>query len=196
VTPQTASGHLGRLVEAGLLVAVKQGRNRYYALASAVVARMIESIMQVAAQSDPPARRIFVGPRDKALRRARTCYDHIAGRLGVGLADGLVAAGHVELSHEGGMMTESGLALIKRLGIELGRGNDGRSPSGRLPCRPCLDWSERRPHLAGAVGAAIYRHSLAENLVRRIEGTRALGITPKGLQVFRETFGVRLDDAI
>src|SRR5690606_18299451 len=93
VTPQTASGHLGRLNKGGLVSVDQRGRHRYYRLASPAVAQMIEGIMQIASAAEP-RRTLITGPRDEALRRARTCYDHIAGRLGVALADALVAAGH------------------------------------------------------------------------------------------------------
>src|ERR1700754_1634503 len=98
ITPQTASGHLARLTKAGLVAVSKEGRHRYHRLASAAVAQMMESIMQVATLAEPPRAKMFVGPRDVALRQGRTCYDHLAGRLGVAIADAMVEAGHVELS--------------------------------------------------------------------------------------------------
>ena len=193
VTPQTASGHLARMTAAGVLAVEKQGRHRYHRLASPAVAKMMEGIMQVAAETEPPRPRLTVGPRDAALRKARTCYDHLAGQLGVALADALVAAGHVELTGEAGIVLDSGVIFLSRIGIDMqamdGRGS--RRPR-RILCRPCLDWSERRLHLAGAVGAAIFDHSLAEGWVRRLDGTRAVQITPKGQQALRQTFGVAL----
>jgi len=193
IAPQTASGHLARLTTAGLIAVKKQGRHRYHRLASSSVARMMESIMQVAADSEISRTPIVVGPRDAALRTARTCYDHLAGRLGVGLADALVAGGHLELDNDAGLITETGAALLGRIGVG---GEDGIALAGkrtRRPfCRPCLDWSERRPHLAGALGAALCAHFLARAWVRRVEGSRAVTITPKGRQGFRETFGLRL----
>jgi len=193
VTPQTASGHLARMASVGLLSVEKQGRHRYHRLASAAVAQMMESIMQVAAVVESTRRPVRVGPRDAALRTARTCYDHLAGRLGVAVADALVAGGHAELMGDGGVVTESGIALLGRIGIDL----DGLAARARRParvlCRPCLDWSERRPHLAGAVGAALCRHSLAKDWVRRLDGTRAVMITARGRQAFREEFGVVLE---
>ena len=194
VTPQTASGHLSRLTTGGLLAVVAQGRHRYYRLATPAVAQMIEGIMQIASAPVMPARRVVTGPRDISLQTARICYDHIAGRLGVAIADSLVAAGHVELSHEAGLLTEPGLAFLARIGIDV----DGLriEPSGRrkgpVLCRPCLDWRERRPHLAGRVGAALCQHSLSTGWVRRDSGTRALLVTPKGWRVYRETFGITL----
>ena len=111
ITPQTASGHLARMTTAGLLTVEKQGRHRYHRLASPAVAQMMESIMQVAADAGPGAQRLAVGPRDAALREARTCYDHLAGRLGVALADAMVAAGHVELTDDGGIVTDAGVGV-------------------------------------------------------------------------------------
>jgi DNA-binding transcriptional ArsR family regulator len=193
VTPQTASGHLTRMAAVGLLSLEKQGRHRYYRLASQAVAQMIESIMQVASGLEGK-RPLFVGPRDVALRTARTCYDHLAGRLGVALADALVAGGYAELASDAGLVTDAGSQLLNRMGIDVDallprRGK--RAP--RVLCRPCLDWSERRPHLAGAVGAAICAHSFQNGWIRRIPASRAVAITPKGQRIFREDFGVHLE---
>jgi len=189
IAPQTASGHLGRLLTAELVSVQQQGRHRYYRLASPAVARMMESIMRVAWEgkpvSVPPT-----GPRDHALRTARTCYDHLAGRLGVRLTDALLARGRVELDDDAGIVTPSGMKFFHKIGIPA----EGLKPKGRrMLCCPCLDWSERRPHLAGALGAALCTHCLGEGWVRRVRGSRALSITPKGERAFREEFGVRLD---
>jgi DNA-binding transcriptional ArsR family regulator len=193
VTAQTASGHLGRMTEIGLILVERQGRHRYHRLASQAVAQMIENIMQVASVLEPPGRPLFVGPREVALREARTCYDHLAGRLGVSLADALVANGHAELASDSGLMTESGIELLGRLGVDVDAllARRGKRAT-RVLCRPCLDWSERRPHLAGAVGAAICAHSLQHDWIRRLPGTRAVTITPKGQRVFREKFCAQL----
>ena len=130
------------------------------------------------------------GPRDAALRAARTCYDHIAGQLGVAIADALVRGGHVELTHDAGLVTDAGIALFGRLGIALDALGAGRGNTTRVLCRPCLDWSERRPHLAGALGAALCARSLEESWIRRIAGTRAVAITPKGWRIFRGAIGL------
>lgn len=193
ITPPTASGHLARLLEAGLLHVEKQGRHRYHRLASPAVARMMEGIMQVAATTRAPTAPLFVGPRDAALRAARTCYDHLAGRLGVALADALVVRGDIELADDAGVVTEVGVERLHHLGLDLAaiRPAQGRKPS-RMLCRPCLDWSERRMHLAGALGAALCAHCFAKGWIRRVEGTRAVAITPKGQIGLREGFGVAL----
>jgi hypothetical protein len=155
---------------------------------------MMESIMQVASDLEPPRKRLSVGPREAALRRARTCYDHLAGELGVALTDALVAASYAELADEAGLVTESGIDFLVRMGVELDALLSPRTKkSRRVLCRPCLDWSERRWHLAGAVGAAICAHSFANGWIRRMDGTRAVTITPKGLWAFREQFGAKLE---
>ena len=192
IAPQTASGHLTRMTAAGLLSVEKQGRHRYHRLATPAVAHMVESIMQVA--SDLPApKRLTTGPRDAALREARTCYDHLAGKLGVALADALVSKGYAELTSDAGIITETGAALFGRIGLDLDAvlAQPSNKPS-RMLCRPCLDWSERRPHIAGTVGTALCTHCFESGWIRRVEGTRAVSITPKGQQVFREKFGTEL----
>jgi len=194
ITPQTASSHLARLTSAGLLAMAKQGRHRYHRLATPAVARMLEGIMQIAAVELPkPGHAIAIGPRDAAMRLARTCYDHLAGRLGVAIAQALVDRGAIELEEDGGQLTRRGERLLAALGIVLpGTGAGARRPARPL-CRPCLDWSERRVHVAGRLGAAICSHSLAEGWVRRLPGTRALAVTPGGRQALRRHFGVALD---
>ena len=191
IAPPTASGHLAQLTAAGLLVLEKQGRHRYHRLATPEVARMMESIMQVASANPATGRPLTVGPRDSALRAARTCYDHLAGRLGVALADALVAAGQVELTSDAGLVTERGLHDLQRLGIELDTldAKSGRR-SARILLRPCLDWSERRVHVAGGLGAALCRLSFDKKWIRRIEATRAVAVTPAGVRAYREVFGV------
>lgn len=187
ITPQTASGHLARLTAVGLVAVEKQGRHRYHRLASSEVARMIESVMQIAggvALACAPRR---VGPKDAALREARSCYDHLAGALGVSIADALQARGAVEIADDAATLTETGWAQMQALGL-LGFNGDLRGT--RPVCRPCLDWSERRPHLAGVLGAAICTYALDQGWVRRRAGTRALEITPAGRVGFRQTFGV------
>jgi len=154
---------------------------------------MMESIMQVAAGLDPKRPPLTAGPKDAALRAARTCYDHLAGRLGVAVAEALAGSGYVELAADAGLVTEAGIEFFGRIGIELDAiATCNGSRSARILCRPCLDWSERRPHIAGAIGAALCAHSFAQDWIRRGNGTRAVTITSKGERVFREEFRARL----
>jgi DNA-binding transcriptional ArsR family regulator len=191
VTAQTASGHLARLTAAGLLGVEKQGRHRYHRLATPAIARMLESMMQVAAELETSRSRFTVGPKDVALRKARVCYDHFAGQLGVALTDAMVGRGYIELSQDAGLLTESGIAFLADIGLDTAPMVARQTRrTGRVLCRPCLDWSERRPHLAGAVGAAICTHSFDHGWARRVDGARAVLITPKGQRVFRERLGV------
>jgi len=186
VSPQTASGHLGKLAAARLIVPVQQGRHRYYHLAGARVAAMLESISNVAAL----APRVRPPRIDADVRTARMCYDHIAGRLGVTLADALCEHHHVELAEDGGAVTPSGEAFFAKLGIDLIAARESR----RVFCRPCLDWSERRPHLAGAVGAALARRLLEQRWIVRKRDSRALAITPIGWSAIERAFGCSLHD--
>jgi DNA-binding transcriptional ArsR family regulator len=192
VTPQTASGHLARMTAAGLVQVEKQGRHRYHRLASPAVAQMMESIMQVASGLEAMRPAPPTGPRDAVLRAARTCYDHLAGRLGVALTDALAVGGYVELEPDAGLVTDAGIALFSRIGIDVASLSAGRGKRTRVLCRPCLDWSERRPHLAGSLGAALCSCSLEKGWIRRVKDTRAVAITPTGQRVFRETIGARL----
>jgi DNA-binding transcriptional ArsR family regulator len=179
VTAQTASTHLARLLAVALITVERQGRHRYHRLASPSVARMLEGLMQHASAKDWTKRAPRTGPRDEALRRARTCYDHLAGRLGVAIADAVVANGHIEVQDEAGLITDAGAGFFAKTGIILPEATNGRLVSRPL-CRMCLDWSERRPHLAGRLGAAICRHGFESGWLRRIDGTRAVAVTPKG----------------
>jgi DNA-binding transcriptional ArsR family regulator len=188
VTPQTASEHLGKLVDAGVLApARRQGRHRYHRLASPQVCAMLESILVVAGAA-PPGPRLSSWRGGEALRNARTCYDHLAGRLGVGIADALRTRGHVILDDDGGEVTASGIDFLRRLGVDV----DARP--GRPYCRPCLDWSERRQHLAGRVGAAISCRCFDLGWVSRQTGGRAVTVTDAGWTGFTEQFGLTLSD--
>lgn len=191
VTPQTASGHLARLTAGGLLAIERQGRHRYHRLTSPAIAHMLESIMTVAAtfnDASGSARRpsLFVGPRDKALRQARTCYDHLAGRLAVAIADRMTELGHIEFSADGGALTEDGTAFLHVLGVEL---DPVKTRSRQVFCRPCLDWSERRSHIAGAVGTALCRTCFSRGWIRRSESSRAVTVTPSGHMALCNAFG-------
>jgi DNA-binding transcriptional ArsR family regulator len=189
ITPQTASAHLARLVRADLLSVVKQGRHRYHRLASADVAGLIENILQLAGQVQASTKRVVTGPKDQALRYARTCYDHFAGRLGIVITQSLTAQKLIGFDGESGVLRPQGQAFFHTHGIDITA--SGKRPSARPLCRPCLDWSERKTHVAGQVGAAICTHFMNEAYVRRITGSRALAITPKGHKALFDLFGIR-----
>jgi len=187
VTAQTTSGHLGKLTDARLIAVEKQGRHRYYRLASSDVAHAIHALMSVAASG--PKRHHPIGPKDEALRLARTCYDHIAGRLAIALADSLAGNGYVLLADGAGLITDAGRRFFCDFGIDPGDGIRAKRPL----CRTCLDWSERRPHLAGRLGAAILDRTLALGWVSRTAESRALRVTRAGEIGFSETFALPSD---
>jgi DNA-binding transcriptional ArsR family regulator len=186
VSPQTTSGHLGKLADGRLIACVKQGRHRYYRIATAHVAEMLEGIMAVVADAPPrhrPASRL-----DEAMRHARTCYDHFAGRLGVGITDALRARGHLLLSDDGGELTESGVAFFEEFGADLAAARGRR----RIFCRPCLDWTERRPHLGGSVGAVLAQRCFDLGWIERMRDSRAVAVTPAGRRGLSDAFGLSL----
>jgi DNA-binding transcriptional ArsR family regulator len=194
ITPQTASGHLARLTAAGLLALQRQGRHRYHRLAAPDIATMLESIMVVAGGGSgdilQKKKAVVAGPRDKALRYLRTCYDHLAGQVAVAMTDRMVALRLIDFSADGGALTDQGAAVLRRLGVDLD-GTLARSSrrAGQVFCRPCLDWSERRSHLAGAVGAAMCHACFSQGWLRRMDGTRAVMVTPAGHMALSNAFG-------
>jgi hypothetical protein len=143
-------------------------------------------MMVIANRGEPEGASRRATPRiDPALREARTCYDHLAGRLGVGIADALVARGLIVLGEEAGEVTASGGAWLAAFGVEV-------EPAGRtrrLLCRPCLDWSERRPHLAGRLGAALCRRCEDLGWIERQRDGRAIRVTERGRLGFESEFG-------
>jgi DNA-binding transcriptional ArsR family regulator len=174
VTAPTASSHLARLVDGELLVMEKQGRCHYYRLRSAEVARAIEGLMTVvpaAPKGWPPGHRV-----EPALREARMCYDHLAGRLGVSLCDMLLRYDYVVLDDGGGEVTDAGARFLTGLGLDLEQARGAK----RRYCRSCIDWTERRPHISGAVGAALAQVFLERRWVARIPDSRALMVTAGG----------------
>lgn len=172
VTPQTASAHLAKLSEAGLLAIEKQGRHRYHRLGSVDVAHALEALMAVSAAGPKMP---LLGPRDLALRRARTCYDHMAGEIAVHLADRWLAGGWIRKTGDEWLLTASGNRGLASLGIPL-----PDAAARRPPLRPCLDWSERRPHIGGQLGACLLESLLSRDWVRRRRGSRVLMVTDEG----------------
>jgi DNA-binding transcriptional ArsR family regulator len=188
VSPPTASAHLAKLTEARLISMLKQGRHRYYRLASPVVARMLESIMAVAAFETPPRYRPRT-TRDEAMLAGRTCYDHLAGRLGVAVAESMVARNHLVLGDDAGEVTDSGIRFLRELGLEVDA-LPRRSP--RIFCRPCIDWTERRSHIAGVLGATLTRRYFELGWIERRRDSRAVAITAGGREKLRDLFGLDL----
>ena len=187
VSPQTASRHLAQMVEAGLMCVEQHGRHRYHQLASGEVARVLEGIMQIA-RRDPLRRSIAPGPRDEAMRMARMCYDHIAGRLGLAIAARLLADGAIVFDGDGGHVTAQASVVLERWGLVL-EPSSFRPAHTRPYCRPCMDWSERKPHVAGRLGAMIGSHYLEQGWLLRRPDTRALAISGKGATVLRDLLG-------
>lgn len=181
VSPQTASSHLGKLVATELVKLDRQGRHHYHRLASCDVARLLEQ-MHLAGASARHSRPS--GPKDLQMRELRSCYDHLAGRIAVELSSRIIdernsEAGAAPISHEG-------VSLLERIGIDLDQLRSGR----RSVCRVCVDWSERRPHVAGAVGAAILSRVKTLGWVKTRPTGRALILTAAGERGVSEVFGI------
>ncbi|WP_334162457.1 ArsR/SmtB family transcription factor [Phenylobacterium sp.] len=184
ITPQTASAHLARLEAGGLLTRRRQGRHSYFTLAGPDVAEAMEQLIVLAGRAGHLRTR--PGPRDPALRRARVCYDHLAGDAGVAMLDALVAQGRIA-DHDGALaLTEKGRVFASDFDLDLD------APGRRPLCRACLDWSVRRSHLAGVMGAALLSRIYALGWARRIEGTRVVQFSAPGEAAFRATFKVPL----
>jgi DNA-binding transcriptional ArsR family regulator len=184
VTKQTISTHLGKLRAAGLIVAEDQGRYRYFKLADRDIAQLLESLMGVAFRTG--ALRLKSSPREPALRRARACYDHLAGELGVQAFESMAARQWFQHDAGGLHLTPAGHAGFAELGIDAAPLASQR----RCLCRPCLDWSERRHHLAGALGAALLQRLFTLGWARRANDTRIVQFTLPGERAFQERFPV------
>ncbi len=187
VTPQTASGHLGQMLTGEILSVIKQGRHRYFRLASPEVAALLESLHLFAGSREPKHK---TGPRDPALRALRSCYNHLAGGLAVAMTDRLVARGAIELTEDVGIITANGTDFLNNLGLDLGACS---TKSGPQLCRPCLDWSERRAHLAGKLGSALFSFLLEQAWLRRSPDPRGLFVTRRGQTGFRQAFELHVD---
>lgn len=184
VTRQTMSSHLAKLVEAGLITTNSEGRHRYFRIASIEVAHLLENLMGVAFKAG--ALRLRSSPREPALRKARVCYDHLAGELGVLVYDSLLLKKALEVGSDGLNLTETGRRLFHDIGVDVAKVECAR----RVLCRSCLDWSERRDHLAGALGAALLQHFLECGWASRVPGTRVIAFSAPGEKALRSLFGM------
>src|SRR3989440_12731879 len=187
VSRSTASAHLSKLFAAGLLTVIRGRSFSYYRIASPLVASMLESIKVVAAIELPPRRQPGAA-NDDALRFARSCYDHLAGQVGVAVTDTLVAMGHIVLTDEGGEVTSSGGRFLSAFGADL------RPRTRRIFCQPCLDWSERRYHLKGLVGARILDRLLELGWLKSVSASRALQQTSSGRTGLSEMFQIDINN--
>lgn len=176
ITKQTASSHLAKLLDGEVLAVETQGRHRYFRLAGAHVAALLEALMVFSNDAAPPVR---TGPREPALQKARICYDHLAGEMGVALHDRALDAGW--LSPDFGV-TDKGWAKMTEIGLAL----EGLPRSNRPMCRACLDWSQRRHHLAGRVGKGMLDRMLALSWARRLPASRVISFTPDGERLFAQ----------
>jgi len=179
VTKQTISGHLAKLVDAGLLSVEAQGRHRYFRLADHDVAALLESLMSVAFRTG--ALRLRSSPREPALRKARVCYDHLAGELGVLVYDQLLRRSAFGLDPDGMRLSREGRAIMEELGIDV----DAAASTRRAFCRTCLDWSERRHHLAGALGDALLARFEELGWARRSLDSRVVAFSEAGERALR-----------
>ena len=184
ITAQTATSHLAKLAEGGLITARRQGRCVYFRLANRDVAELMESLAGLASAAGH--RRTRPGPRDAAMRRARVCYDHLAGELGVAMLDGLVARGLIEDRGGALSLSDDGTGFVRAFGVAEDAVGGGRRPV----CRACLDWSERRSHLAGSLGKAMLDQVFAKGWARRVDGARVVAFSAVGLAAFERAFGV------
>ncbi|MEU0027623.1 winged helix-turn-helix domain-containing protein [Streptomyces sp. NPDC006335] len=184
VAASTLSEHLGKLVAGGLLVEERQGRHRYVRLADARVAHLVEDLAaQIAPEAGQRPRNLRESSAGSAMARGRTCYDHLAGRLGIAVTDALTAR-RLLVQDTGFALTDAGLTWFATTGIPLDR-------TGRRPlARACLDWTERRPHLAGVAGAALCRHALDAGWCVRIGSERAVKVTGAGERALTDLLGI------
>ncbi len=181
VSSASASQHLAKLTASGLLVVERHGRHRYYSIASADIAAALSTLERLGAPFPRPP-----SPRESAIRQARLCYDHVAGGLGVGITDAMLANGWLELSGRDYLLTEPGDRFLRRLGVDV----DGARAKRRLFARACLDWSERRAHLAGALGAALAARLFELDWLVRSGRPREIRVTARGEAEFARLFGM------
>ncbi len=183
ITPQTASTHLRKLEDAELVMTRKQGRHKYFALADEEVGRVLEALMGLAAKRG--LLRTKTGPRDPELRKARICYNHLAGDLGVKLYDGLISKGLLLESNTGVHVSNAGAKTLSEFGLAFEEMENSRRPM----CLSCLDWSERRTHLAGSLGSALLQRFYELGWAKRLEDSRIIHFSATGEKEMLALFG-------
>ncbi|WP_175073978.1 helix-turn-helix transcriptional regulator [Terribacillus sp. AE2B 122] len=188
ITPQTASFHLKKLEEAGFLDQTKQGRHRYYGLKDPAIAQVIESLLTITPPA--PVSSFKQAAEDQAIRYARTCYDHLAGSLGIQVAKGLIANEYVKQEHNQFILTAKGETFFSSFGIDVETARRKR----RSFCHCCLDWSERKHHLAGALGHAMLERFLELDWLRKKPESRALLLTETGRNGLAEVFSLDISN--
>ena len=186
VSPQTTSSHLAKLVDAGLIVAEKHGRHRFYRLADSEIADILEPLEELVKHRPVPERRKSRAPED--LRPARLCYGHLAGAAGVQVADGLMKKGYLEPLGRDFRVTDKGSAFFAELGVDLA----ALAQTRRVFARQCLDWSERRPHVGGAVGAALCEQFLRQGWIKRTRVPRQIVVQGAGRHALKRLLGVEI----
>ena len=182
ITAQTASSHLSKLESGGMISRTKQGRHRYFRLADEDVADVLEGLMGLAARAGHM--RVRTGPKDPALRKARVCYNHLAGETGVALLDSLTARGMIAQDGETLSLSAAGREFMSDFGIDV----DDLGTRRRPLCKACLDWSSRRSHLAGALGTALLDRFYALKWATREPGTRVVRFSRSGEKQFETLF--------
>jgi DNA-binding transcriptional ArsR family regulator len=190
VRPSTASEHLAQLVAGGLVAVTNQGRNRYFSITNIETAEALESLAQICPLST--ARSLTGSMQDEAQRLARICYDHVAGRLGVAILDGLLTTRWLVADRSGFAVTARGELGLRQLGVDLGSARSQR----RSFARACMDWTEHRPHLSGALGASIAAALFDRRWIERRAKWRGLHVTPAGSAGLRGLLGVYVQDSV
>ncbi|MCZ8518376.1 MULTISPECIES: ArsR/SmtB family transcription factor [Paenibacillus] len=187
ISPQTASSHLSKMVEGGLLIHDSYGRHKYFRLASPEVAHALESLLAIS----PPKSVSSLRESDelKSLRHARTCYDHLAGKIGVDLTDRLLNMKYLEEHGKDYVITEEGKEMLQNFGVEV----NAETRKRRHYARQCLDWSERRHHLAGSLGAAMTKRLFELNWIERLPNGRAVRVTDAGKIGLTNSFGLTFE---
>ncbi|MFK7995529.1 MAG: ArsR/SmtB family transcription factor [Granulosicoccus sp.] len=184
VTAQTATTHLAKLEAGGLLTLRKQGRHKYFTLANDEVAALLETLMGLSVSKEPM--RVLTGPRDAAMRDARVCYNHLAGNRGIQLYDSLIASHYLSEVNGDVSLTKDGERFVIDFGIDLDKLQRKRTPL----CRSCLDWSERRSHLAGNLGRAFLSQLEERKWIRRLDNSRIIKFSAQGAKEFDSTFSL------